>query len=118
MALEAVDKVVKDDKLMAMFNLNKVLWPAIKKSWNDRQTDLMGRFDFAWDGKNPPKMLEYNADTPSILLESGPVQADWFKAKYPNDASVHQSNYIHPFLKDAMQKISKKCSKVGFAQVS
>jgi glutathionylspermidine amidase/synthetase len=36
MALEAVDKVVNDDKLMAMFNLNKVLWPAIKKSWKDR----------------------------------------------------------------------------------
>ena len=73
MALEAVDLVVKDEKLMQMFNLNRLLWPAIKKSWEDRQTDLMGRFDLAWDGENDPKMLEYNADTPSILLESGPV---------------------------------------------
>lgn len=33
MALEAVDLVVKDDKLMQMFNLNRLLWPAIRKSW-------------------------------------------------------------------------------------
>jgi glutathionylspermidine synthase len=72
---------------------------------------LLGRFDFSWDGVNPPKMLEYNADTPSILLESGPVQADWFRAKYPGNSNVHQSNYIQPFLKDAMVNIGKKMLK-------
>ena len=42
----------------------------MKKSWNDKKTDLMGRFDLAWDGNFPPKLLEYNADTPSVLVES------------------------------------------------
>ena len=37
----------------------------------------MGRFDLIYDGSGPPKMLEYNADTPTVMLESGPVQADW-----------------------------------------
>ena len=42
----------------------------MKKSWTDKKTDLMGRFDLAWDGNGPPKLLEYNADTPSVLVES------------------------------------------------
>lgn len=42
---------------------------------------MLGRFDFAWDGKNPPKLLEYNADTPSLLLESSKVSQDWLEDK-------------------------------------
>ena len=70
MCLEIVDKVVNDPQLLRLFNINSNLWPAIRKSWNEGQFDLLGRFDFSWDGINPPKMLEYNADTPSLLLES------------------------------------------------
>lgn len=78
MGLEAVDKVVNDDKLLTLFNINKNLWPVIKKSWSQKQEDFQGRFDFSWDGVNPPKMLEYNADTPSLLMESGYLQDQWF----------------------------------------
>ena len=35
--------------------------------------DFQGSFDFSWDGKNPPKMLEYNGDTPSMSIESSVV---------------------------------------------
>ncbi len=34
---------------------------------------LYGRFDFAYDGRNI-KMLEYNADTPTGLLEASVAQ--------------------------------------------
>ena len=44
--------------------------------------DFQGRFDFSWDGKNPPKMLEYNGDTPSMTIESSVVQAEWFNDRY------------------------------------
>lgn len=71
MALEAVDRIVKDDALLSMFYINKDLWPAIRQSWEKGRADFQGRFDFAWDGTNPPKLLEYNADTPSLQLESG-----------------------------------------------
>ena len=30
----------------------------------------MGRFDLAWNGSSDPKLMEYNADTPSVLIES------------------------------------------------
>ena len=48
-------------------------------SGNKKQFDLMGRFDWSWDGVNPPKLLEYNADTPSLLLESSAISRDWLK---------------------------------------
>ena len=78
MALEAVQKVVDDDILLNLFNINKNLWPAIRYSWRNDKSDFQRRFDFSWDGINPPKMLEYNGDTPSLILESGILQEDWF----------------------------------------
>ena len=40
MHLVAVEKVVNDDKLMTLFNINKKLWPAIRHSWKEKQTDF------------------------------------------------------------------------------
>ena len=79
MCLEIVDDIVKDDNMLKLFHINEALWPAIRKTWEQGSTDFLGRFDFAWDGKNPPKMLEYNGDTPSLLLESTDAQDLWFK---------------------------------------
>ena len=70
MCLEVVEEIINDDEMLKLFHINEVLWPAMRKSWALGQKDFLGRFDFAWDGKNPPKMLEYNADTPSLLTES------------------------------------------------
>jgi len=73
MALEAVDRVVNDDTLLTLFNINENLWPIIKQSWKNGQSDFLGRFDFSCDGITPPKMLEYNSDTPSMTIESSVV---------------------------------------------
>jgi glutathionylspermidine synthase len=35
---------------------------------------LYGRFDLAYRGDGPPKLLEYNADTPTALFEAAVVQ--------------------------------------------
>ena len=45
--------------------------------------DLQGRFDFSWNGTKADniKLLEYNADTPSLQLESGPLSQEWFTDK-------------------------------------
>ncbi len=42
---------------------------AVASSFRRRDFSLYGRFDLAYDGVNPPRMLEYNADTPTSLLE-------------------------------------------------
>ena len=72
MMLEAVDVVVNDDNLLELFNIHKDLWPAVKNGWaragqGDKNfKDFQGRFDFAWLGNGTLKLLEYNADTPSL----------------------------------------------------
>jgi glutathionylspermidine synthase len=42
------------------------------------------RFDMLWDGENEPKFCEYNADTPTVLIESGVAQQQWLKEKKPS----------------------------------
>jgi glutathionylspermidine synthase len=56
---------------------------------------VYGRMDFAYDGVNPPKLLEYNADTPTALFEAAVLQWEWLKATHPDD---DQYNSIHEAL--------------------
>src|SRR5580658_8426290 len=37
----------------------------IEHSWEVEPPSLYGRFDLSYDGSEPPKLLEYNADTPT-----------------------------------------------------
>jgi glutathionylspermidine synthase len=69
---------LESEELMDVFEIPPVLRPAIKHSWKQRQSDFIGRFDFIWDGIGNPKLLEYNADTPTILVETGVGQQIWF----------------------------------------
>jgi glutathionylspermidine synthase len=64
---------------------------AIKKTWNDEPPALYGRFDLAYDGKQI-KLLEYNADTPTALLEAAVVQWYWLQDLFPK---ADQWNSIH-----------------------
>ena len=110
MCLEVVEEIINDDEMLKMFHINEVLWPAMRKSWNNGQKDFLGRFDFAWDGKSPPKMLEYNADTPSLLLESTDAQHVWFQQKWLGMRDAHQSNYMNYALQYAMRDLNQMCS--------
>lgn len=56
---------------------------AIKSSWDAEPPSVYGRFDLAYDGSTPPKLLEYNADTPTSLLEAAVVQWNWLKERFP-----------------------------------
>ena len=62
---------------------------------------VYGRFDFAYDGVNPPKMLEYNADTPTGLIEASIAQWYWLQDVKPEN---DQWNGIHEALVAAWDK--------------
>ncbi|HEX9226379.1 MAG TPA: glutathionylspermidine synthase family protein [Arthrobacter sp.] len=62
---------------------------------------IYGRFDFAYDGINPPKMLEYNADTPTGLIEASICQWHWLQDVMPES---DQWNGIHEALIRAWAK--------------
>ena len=53
---------------------------------------MYGRFDLAYDGTTPPKLLEYNADTPTSLLEAAVIQWRWQQDMRPER---DQFNSIH-----------------------
>ncbi len=82
MCLAAVEHII-DKKLYATFNLNPLIVKAIEWSWEEEPPTLYGRFDFIYDGFHPPKMLEFNADTPTALLEAAVIQWKWLEELYP-----------------------------------
>jgi glutathionylspermidine synthase len=84
----------------------------VAQSWRQREPTLYGRFDFSWDGEGEPKLLEYNADTPTALLEASVVQWQWLEdlgkdragaTALPPDAD--QFNSLHEKLIARMQAL-------------
>jgi glutathionylspermidine synthase len=67
----------------------------VQDSWIADDFSLYGRFDIAWDGTGQPKLLEYNADTPTSLLEAAVVQWDWLQDCH---AESDQLNSLHEAL--------------------
>ena len=49
----------------------------VERSWRARAPSLYGRIDLAFGPDGVPKLLEYNADTPTSLLEAGVIQWTW-----------------------------------------
>lgn len=66
---------------------------------------IYGRFDLRWDGQSPPQMLEYNADTPTGLLEAAVAQWYWLEDVHPDR---DQWNSLHERLILAWQKIAPR----------
>ncbi len=75
MCLEAVEHVLATRRFDE-FGLSASAVGAIVDSWNRDDFSLYGRFDLAYDGIHPPRLLEYNADTPTALVE--PAVAQWY----------------------------------------
>jgi glutathionylspermidine synthase len=83
-----------------------------RDSWRDREPTIYGRFDLWWDGVSDPKLLEFNADTPTALFEASVVQYYWLQDMFP---SKDQFNSIHEKLLDVLGgKIRRYCSYETF----
>lgn len=91
MCLQAVEHVLAND-LFDQFRISKEVAAYVRTSWEEDEHTVYGRFDLAYDGAQPPKLLEYNADTPTALLEAAVVQWFWFREQFPG---ADQFNSIH-----------------------
>jgi glutathionylspermidine synthase len=91
MCLDAVEQIVLTERF-ADFGLPQWSWEPIKQSWHRSDPYVYGRFDLRYDGRGPAKLLEYNADTPTALLEAAIVQWHWLTDRYPGD---DQWNSLH-----------------------
>jgi len=91
MTLAAAQHAI-DNRLYARMGIPEQAIPLIESSWEAEPPSLYGRFDLAYDGVHPPKLLEYNADTPTALLEAAVVQWYWLEDLFPKR---DQFNSIH-----------------------
>ncbi len=82
MCMEAVEHVISEQRYEP-FGLSPATIQAIEWAWEAEPPTIYGRFDFVYDGFHPPKMLEYNADTPTSLLEAAVIQWKWLQELYP-----------------------------------
>ncbi len=91
LCLDAVQHII-DKKRYTELHIPEMAIPLIEYSWNNETPAIYGRFDLRYDGKEPPKMLEYNADTPTALLEAGVIQWYWQQELFKQ---ADQFNSIH-----------------------
>lgn len=91
LCMQAVRHAIEQDRLGDL-RIPPAFHAAIKKSFDAADFSLYGRFDLAYDGINPPKMLEYNADTPTSVLESAVAQWYWMEEVSGGD---DQFNSLH-----------------------
>jgi glutathionylspermidine synthase len=75
--------------------------PAILRSWERDDFSLYGRFDLVFDGTGEPRMLEYNADTPTALVEAAVAQWFWLQDTRPD---ADQFNSLHERLIEAWRR--------------
>lgn len=104
MFVEAGEYVIKND-LFFELDIPPSLINAIKQSWEeDIHWHLYGRFDLAGglDGK-PIKLLEFNADTPTMLYESALLQ--WALLKHNGLDENKQFNNIHNTLSENFKRL-------------
>lgn len=91
MCLAVVEDVIINDRFDCL-HIPSSCRAMIRTSWEQRQPSLYGRFDLRYDGTNSPVMLEYNADTPTSLIEASVAQWHWMEDTHPG---LDQFNSLH-----------------------
>lgn len=94
LCLEAVAHIVRHDRY-AELGIPPAWRERIADSWQAGEPSLYGRFDLRYDGQGPPKLLEYNADTPTSLVETSIAQWFWLQDVLPDR---DQFNSLHEAL--------------------
>lgn len=86
----------------AELGLDGVAIELVERSWRACERSLYGRMDFAF-GDGVPKLLEYNADTPTSLLEGGVIQWGW---RADCAGAADQANTIHERLIETWRELT------------
>lgn len=79
MCLALAKRAVADERIMERLGVPAAHRDLVATSWRAAEPTLYGRFDLAYDGTGPAKLLEYNADTPTGLYEAAVFQWIWLE---------------------------------------
>lgn len=121
MCREAAAAIVASQELMERLAIPEAHRDLVADSWSRGEPELYGRFDLAYDGTGPAKLLEYNADTPTSLYESASYQWRWFEAQ--QEAGVlregdDQFNGIHEALIERFGELFTPGTDLHFAAMA
>lgn len=98
MCCAAVQQVI-DQALWDRFFIPGQYADYIRRSWQEDDVSLYGRFDLGYDSRSGAiKLLEFNADTPTGLLEGAVIQWDWREKTghgYDQWNSLHERLVAH-----------------------
>lgn len=101
LCLDAVQYAIDHD-LLDRFLIPAQYHDLIRRSWEEDEHTIYGRFDLAMDEGRTPKLLEYNADTPTALLEAAVIQWYWLQDCFPGSC---QFNSIHERLLEVFEEL-------------
>jgi len=113
LCIRAAEEVIERNRF-AELGIPPEAVPYIKNSWERDDFSLYGRFDLACTGMDAPKLLEYNADTPTALVEAAVAQWYWLQDVFPKR---DQFNSIHERLVDAWKKFPARDARIYFGGV-
>lgn len=103
MSLDLAQEIFKKGDLERL-GMSRLAQKLAYASWARQDPHLYGRFDIAWTGEGEPKFLEYNADTPTSLIEASVAQWFWKEDVHPRS---DQFNSIHESLVEQLGKIRR-----------
>ena len=109
MVCDAVEYLITHDRLPEM-QIPVGVKDYIRQSWERDELSVYGRFDLFFDGREI-KLYEFNADTPTSLLESAIIQWNWKEDCFPDK---DQYNSIHEGLVQSWKDMYKPRSSVHF----
>ena len=121
MCREAVAEIIASEELMAQLAIPEAHRDLVAESWRRGDPEIYGRFDLAYDGARPAKLLEYNADTPTSLYESAAFQWQWFEDQLKAGVlpeGTDQFNGIHEALVARFAKVFEPDSDLHFTAVA
>jgi glutathionylspermidine synthase len=100
MCLDLVDYVIRNN-LFHRLAIPEPFREYVRQAWREKRPSIYGRFDFRYDGREEPKLLEFNADTPTALFEASVVQYYWLQ---DFDSAKDQFNSIHEKLLEVLKQ--------------
>ena len=92
--LETVGAIIESGDYPNEFGLSEQSKSLIENSWRNDDFHIYSRFDLLVEPSGAIKMYEYNADTPTALLESAVAQWQWLE-EAENVPHRDQFNSIH-----------------------
>lgn len=114
MYCDAVEYILNDQPefMERILQLPSEICERIRRSWDEDELSLYGRFDFLVDKSGVPRILEFNADTPTSLLEASVIQWQWKEDLFP---ASDQYNGIHEGLVQSWKDMFPAGSEIHFA---